>query len=448
MRQMILGLFMHAAGYHEAGWRHPKARSRTTDLAHLAEIAAVAERGKLHLLFFADGLSTSATTQPSMLSRLEPLTALSALAGVTRHIGLAGTATTTYSEPYHVARVFASLDHISGGRAGWNVVTSGTPRDAGNFSRPEHLAHALRYQRAEEFFDVVTGLWDTWEEGAIVRDKASGQYLDADRLHPLGHHGEHFQVAGPLNIERSPQGHPVIIQAGSSGPGQGLASRIADVVFTAQHDIDEAKAFYRGLKEQALQHGRSPAEIRVLPGFMPVIGRTQEEAQALFDELQGLLDTRHALGFLMHKLGVDLTGHHLDDPVPTDLPDSNGMLSRARGFNRRARREGMTLRELYRLIAATNGHHVFIGTPESVADDMERWFREEACDGFNLLMPYMPGCLEAFVDQVVPILQARGLFHAEYSGATLRESLGLPARRPNRRHQREAAPPAGASLAA
>ncbi|CAN5778907.1 LLM class flavin-dependent oxidoreductase [soil metagenome] len=433
---MILGLFMHTAGYHEAGWRHPDAQSATESLAHLTQIAQIAERGKLHMLFFGDGLSTSATTHPSMLARLEPLTALSALAVQTKHIGLAASATTTFNEPYNVARIFASLDHISGGRAGWNVVTSGTPRDAGNFSRSEHLAHDLRYERAEEFFDVVTGLWDTWEEGALVREKERGVYVDVDRLYPQGHRGAHFQVAGPLNVSRPPQGHPVIIQAGSSVPGQALAARIADLVFTAQYDQSEAQAFYRGIKAQVVAHGRRGEHALVLPGLMPIVGRTLDEAHSRFEQLQGWVDPRGALAALSLRMGTDMSRYELDAPVPAGLPDSNGMLSRARLLSRRGRLDGMTLRELHRLVAGTNGHHVVIGTPESIADEMQSWVDTKAADGFNLVMPYFQTCLVDFVDLVVPILQKRGLFRIEYAGNTLRANLGLPASRPNLRHPR------------
>jgi FMN-dependent oxidoreductase (nitrilotriacetate monooxygenase family) len=424
-RTIILGAFIHAAGYHVAGWRYPGAVSATEDIGHLTQICQIAERGKFHLAFLGDGLSISADTAPSMLARLEPLTLLSAIAVNTRHIGLAATASTTYGEPFHIARQFASLDHISGGRAGWNVVTSANPKDGANFSKASHMEHGARYERAEEFVEVVRGLWDTWEAGALVRDKATGQYVDSSKLHALDHRGPHFSVAGPLNISRSPQGHPVLIQAGSSGPGQRLASRIADVIFTAQQNLPAAKSFYREIKQEITRQGRSADQVFVMPGIMPIVGRTDEEARAKFDYLQSLIDTDNASAALSQRFGIDMSAYPIDGPLPEDLPQTNGFRSRVQLLTEMARNEHMTLRELYRAAAISNGHHVIVGSAERVADELEAWFAGAAADGFNIMAPYFPGALQDFVDLVVPVLQARGLYHLDYRSTTLRGNLGL-----------------------
>jgi FMN-dependent oxidoreductase (nitrilotriacetate monooxygenase family) len=423
---MVLGLFLHAAGYHVAGWRHPDAVSATEDIAFLTDICQRAERGKFHLAFLGDGLSASAKTPPSMLARLEPLTLLSAVAVQTKHIGLAATASTTYGQPFHIARQFASLDHISGGRAGWNVVTSASTHDAANFGIDEHPAPELRYARAEEFVDVVKGLWDTWDDGALVRDKASGVYADASKLSALNHHGAHFDVAGPLNMSRPPQGHPVVIQAGSSAPGQALATRIADIIFTAQSELPAAQAFYAGIKEGVARQGRSPAQVFVMPGVMPIVGRTDAEAQERYDHLQSLIDTDNAVAALSHRFGVDLSALSPDDLLPDHLPETHGFRSRIELLSLLARRKQLTLRELYRHTAASNGHHLIVGSPTRIADELERWFTQGAADGFNIMAPYFPGAFQDFIDLVVPILQDRGLFHRDYAATTLRGNLGLP----------------------
>lgn len=424
-RHLHLGLFLQGAGHHVAGWRHPDAQSGSENFALLQQVARTAERGKFDMVFLADGLSTTTDAHPSMVVRLEPLTLLSALALATSRIGLVATASTTYGEPFHTARVFASLDHISGGRAGWNVVTTSYARSAANFGRA-HPSHAERYAIAGEYVDVVKGLWDSFETGAVVADKASGVYVDPERVHVLEHEGAYFSVKGPLNSSRSPQGQPVIIQAGSSDPGQELAARTADVVFTAQTDVAEARAFYRGLKDRLSRHGRRPESLAIMPGLFPVIGRTPQEAREKLDLLQSWTDPTSAYPLLNERLGADVSGYPIDGPLP-ELPDSDQIKSRARLLIELARRDKLTIRDLLNRVGAARGHWMVVGTPVDVADAVEAWFKAGAADGFNVMPPYFPGGLDDFVDHVVPILQERNLFRADYEGSTLRGHLGLEA---------------------
>ncbi|HKT65838.1 MAG TPA: LLM class flavin-dependent oxidoreductase [Burkholderia sp.] len=429
-RRMRLGLFLQGAGHHVAGWRHPDAESGSENFDLLRRVVQTAERAKFDMVFLADGLTSGPDAHPSMAMRFEPLSLLSALAMHTRHIGLAATASTTYSEPYHIARVFASLDHLSGGRAAWNVVTTSYDRTAANFTRGNHPDHAQRYEMAGEFVDVVKGLWDSWDDDAIVRDKARGIYFDPAKVHALDHAGRFFNVKGPLNASRPPQGHPVVIQAGSSGPGQDLAARTAEVVFTAQQTLDEAQAFYRDLKGRLAAYGRAEDALAVMPGVFPVIGRTEQEAKDKYAQLQQWTDTSGALTLLSDRLGHDVSKYPLDGPLP-DLPESDQLKSRARLLTDLARRENLTLRELYYLVAGARGHRIVWGTPTQVADALEEWFDGGAADGFNIMPPYFPGALDDFVEHVVPELQRRGLFRTEYEGTTLRDHLGL-ARPPSR----------------
>ncbi|MDF2643180.1 MAG: coenzyme F420-dependent N5,N10-methylene tetrahydromethanopterin reductase [Pseudomonas sp.] len=359
-----------------------------------------------------------------MIARFEPLTLLGALAGSTDRIGLAATASTTYGEPFTVARQFGTLDHISNGRAAWNVVTTGYD-SAANFSRATHPVHDERYAVAEEFVDVVRGLWDSFEDDAYVRDAQSGVYLDPAKMHSLDHRGEHFEIAGPLNLTRSPQGHPVLIQAGSSGPGMNLAARVAEVVFTAQQDIETAQAFYRDLKTQVVAHGRDPHHCLVMPGVMPILGATDAEAQARFERLQQWNDLDAALLLVGDRLGQDVSGFDLDKPLP-DLPLPENMKSRAKLLLDMSHRDGLTLRQICHLAAGARGHKILVGTPQRVADELIAWFEGEAADGFNLMPANFPEGLDMFVDGVLPILRQRGLFRQAYSGTTLREHLGLP----------------------
>ncbi|MFF7709061.1 NtaA/DmoA family FMN-dependent monooxygenase [Pseudomonas sp. NPDC007930] len=430
-RQMHLGAVVMATGNHVGGWRHPRARADGGhDLAFYQHIARHAEAACFDLLFLADSVAIRDRGDRQTLRRshhiaqLEPLTLLSALAVGTRRLGLVATASTTYNEPYHVARKFASLDHLSAGRSGWNAVTSFTDSEALNFNRDQHLAHGLRYARAREFVDVVKGLWDSWEDDAFVRDKAEGIYVETDRLHVLQHKGEHFSVRGPLNVERPPQGHPVLFQAGASEDGQRLAAQTADVVFSAADTLEHAIAFRQGLRAQAAEAGRNPDSIKVMPGVMVIVAPSQAQAQALAAELDALVDPAIGLAQLQAMIGLNLEGLPLDGPLPP-LALTQGHQSRQRLLVEKAHRENLSIRQLYQLVANAFGHRVLVGSPEQVADGLQHWFEAGAADGFNIMAPYLPGGFEAFTELVVPILQARGVFRRHYSGTTLREHLGL-----------------------
>ncbi|RRV10203.1 LLM class flavin-dependent oxidoreductase [Pseudomonas sp. v388] len=424
LQHMRLGLFIQAAGHHASGWRYPGAQSGSENFALIKNLTLAAERARLDMVFFGDKLVTNAQEHPSMIVRFEPLTLLGSLAAVTGRIGLAATASTTYGEPYTVARQFGTLDHISQGRAAWNVVTTGYD-SAANFSRATHPDHELRYEVAQEFVDVVRGLWDSFEDDAYVRDAENGVFLDTEKMRRLDHKGKHFSIDGPLNLTRSPQGHPVLIQAGSSGPGVSLAARIAEVVFTAQQDIETAQQFYRDLKKQVTGFGRDPHHCLVMPGVMPIIGATPAEARASFERLQQWTDISTSLKLVGERLGQDLAGFDLDQPLP-DLPLPQNMKSRARLLLDMSHRDGLTLRQICNLVAGARGHKILVGTPSQVAEEMIAWFEGEAADGFNLMPSHFPEGLELFVDGVLPILRQRGLFREEYSGTTLRDHLGLP----------------------
>ncbi|MFC0215873.1 LLM class flavin-dependent oxidoreductase [Paenibacillus chartarius] len=434
-KQMRLGAFFMIPGHHVAAWRHPEAAS--ADLMKLdfyKKLAATAERGKFDMIFLADGYAVSekfpSALRHTVHTRPEPFTLLSALAAVTERIGLAATVSTTYNEPFHVARKFASLDHLSGGRAAWNVVTSNSEAEALNFSKDRHLQHDLRYGRAREFVDVVTGLWDSWEDEALVVDKETGIFLDSDKVHALDHKGEWFAVRGPLNIARPPQGHPVVIQAGSSESGKELAAETAEVIFTAWQTLAEAQAFYSDVKGRLARYGRSPDDLKIMPGVYPIIGRTEEEAEEKRELLRELIPEPAGVALLSSLISFDLSPYPVDGPLPElpQLKDVNGGKSRFQLLKDLAEREGLTIRGLYRRIAGARGHREIHGTPERIADQLEEWFRSGAADGFNIMPPFLPGGLDDFVELVVPELQRRGLFRTEYEGTTLREHLGL--RRP------------------
>lgn len=427
-RKLKLGVFIAGTGHHVASWRHPNAvPDAAMNLDYFKQLAKKAEEGKLDLLFLADSLSINQTSHPNVLTRFEPLTLLSSIAESTSTIGLAATASTTYSEPFHIARQFASLDHLSGGRAAWNVVTSSIEETAKNFSGEEHLAHHKRYERAEEFVEVVKGLWDSWEEDALVRNKETGKFFESSKLHELQHKGEFFSVRGPLNVSRTPQGQPVIIQAGSSEDGQKLAAKTAELIFTAQNDLDKAKEFYQSLKGKVEAAGRAREDVSIMPGIFPIIADTEEEAQAKYEELQELIVPEIGLSILQNYLGgIDLSQYPLDGPLPEiDPSTSNAVKSRFDLVMNMARKDNLTIRQLYQSIAGSRGHNIFIGTPLQLADVMETWLHEEAADGFNVMPPLLPEGLDVFVDRVVPILQERGLFKTDYTGQTLRENLGL-----------------------
>ena len=436
-RQIKLGAFLMQTGHHIAAWRHPDAQADApVNFRHYAELARRAEAAKFDAIFLADSVGVRNTDLAS-LSRtarsdhFEPLTLLSALAAVTERIGLIATVSTTYNEPYHVARKFASLDHISGGRSGWNLVTSSGQGEAQNFNLDEHVEHARRYARAAEFHDVVLGLWDSWEDDAFLRDKHSGQYFDPAKLHPLRHRGEHFSVRGPLNVSRSPQGRPVVVQAGASPAGRDLAARTAEVIFVAHQTFDEAQAFYRDIKGRAVEYGRDPDDIKIMPGIFPVICRTQAVAEEKFARLQDLIHPVVGVQLLSNMIGgFDLSGYPVDGPLP-DIPETNGGKSRQQLLIDLARRDNLTIRQLYLRIAGARGHQQVVGTPQSVADQLQQWFEEDGADGFNIMSPWLPGGLDDFIELALPELRRRGLFRSEYEGATLRQHLGL-ARPPHR----------------
>ncbi|AKF53651.1 MULTISPECIES: LLM class flavin-dependent oxidoreductase [Pseudomonas syringae group] len=429
-RQMKLGAFLMATGHHVAAWRHPDVPADAgLDFKHYRHVARVAEAAKFDALFVADSVAAATGDIASRMARsdhFEPLTLLSALSAVTEHIGLIATATTTYNEPYHVARKFASLDHLSGGRAGWNLVTSDAAAEAQNFGRAEHVGHAERYSRAREFHQVVTGLWDSWADDAFTRDKASGEYYDPGRLHVLNHQGEHFSVKGPLNVARSPQGQPVVVQAGSSEVGRDLAAQTAEVVFTAQTSLASAQAFYADLKGRLSAYGRAVDSLKIMPGVFIVVAETEALAKAKFESFQELVEPQVGVALLGRMLGnFDLSGYPLDGPLP-ELPlTDSGQRSRQKLLTELADQENLTLAQLGRRIAGGRGHYSLIGTPEQIADELQRWFEQGAADGFNVLVPHLPGGLEDVARLLVPELQRRGLFRTEYEGTTLRENLGL-----------------------
>lgn len=382
-RRLHLGLFLQGAGHHASGWRHPDARSGSESFEHILDMTRLAEAARFDLVFLADGLATAKGQHPSQAARLEPLVLLGALAASTRRIGLAATASTTYGSPFHLARAFASLDHISHGRIGWNLVTTSYARAASNFGSAPHPDHADRYEVAEEFIDVVKGLWDGWEEDALPKDKASGQYFIPEKLHALEHQGRFFSVRGPLTVPRSPQGHPLVIQAGSSDAGQRLAARTADVVFTAQQTLVDAKAFYAGLKARMAAFGRRPDELAVMPGFFPVIGRTPKAAREKLAELERWTDAGDVLLLLSERLGHDMSGYDLDGPVP-DLAETEQLKSRQKLLIDLARRESLSIRQLAQHVATARGHLVVVGTADEVADEMQSWLEEGAADGLIL----------------------------------------------------------------
>lgn len=425
MSQMHLGVFVLGTGHHVSAWKLPDAWGNAEDMNLLRHVAATAERGKFDLFFLADAVNTGPHVHPSMMVRLEPLTLLSALAMTTTHLGLAATASATYTEPYNLARLFGSLDHISGGRAAWNVVTGAFPEAALNFSRDNHPPHAQRYASATEFVKVTKGLWDSWDDGAIVMDKASGRFADTSGMHVLDHKGEFYSVKGPLNLSRPPQGHPVIIQAGASEAGRELAASIAEIVFAVQQDFEAGKTFRKELRDLAAKAGRNPDHIKIMPGVSPIIGETEAEAKAKLAMLGEMMEPKAGIKVLSERMGQDLSGYPLDGPVP-ELPPSNLMQGHAVSLSAMARARNMTLRELRDYAAAAMGHRLLVGTPEMVADGLEEWFVGGAADGFNIMPSWFPGAFDDFVDHVVPILQKRGLFRKEYTGRTLRDNLGLP----------------------
>ncbi len=426
--QMHINLFLAGVGHHEAAWRLPGSRPRSLfELEHYRHAAAVAEAGRLDSVFLADTLSTGVNVKRNLMTAMEPTNLLAALAPATSRIGLIATASTSYNDPFNLARRFATIDHLSGGRAGWNIVTSASEVEARNFSLDHRADHADRYRRAAEFVEVAIGLWDGWEDDALVADKELGLFVDRERLHPIEHEGDFFRVAGPLGLPRSPQGRPVLVQAGSSEAGKDLAAGVAEAVFTAQRTLADGQAFYDDLKGRAARAGRDPDGVKILPGVSPFIGATEAEAKAVERELLDLVQTDYALAQLSRMLDREITEDMLDGKLPP-LPgeDSvNGAKSRFSLVVDMARGEDLTVRQVIGRLAGGRGHRTVVGTPEQVADDLQLWFENGAADGFNYMPPAIPDQLEVFVDTVVPILQERGLFRTEYEGTTLREHYGL-----------------------
>ncbi len=432
-RKMRLGTFLSAGGEHVAAWRHPDAANLDrASFPQYLEAARIVEEALFDLILIGDAAPSSDAPIESLMrdttsERLDPLPLISALAVTTRHIGLIATGSTSFDQPYSLARRIASVDHLSNGRAGWNCVTTSIVSTALNYNRDKHFSPAERYARAEEFVDVVAGLWDSWDDDAFVRDKESGIYFQPGGMHVLGHKGEHFSVRGPLDVRRSAQGRPVIVQAGSSEPGRQLAARVADVVFTTHQSLSSARDFYEDIKARAVKMGRSPQSILILVALMPVVGATEQEAQAKLDQLDSLIPPEIAIARLSSKLGgIDLSPYAPDAPMPMDLPEGDGMQSRRAPFLDLARREGLTLLQLAARTAGNRGHWTVAGTAQQIADRMQEWFFEGGADGFLLVPPRTPESLHEFAMSVVPELQRRGLFRTEYEGSTLRENLGLP----------------------
>lgn len=429
-RQLSLGAFINLPGHHVASWRHPETEVRkVTDLAYLTEIAQVAERGKFDNLFFADVFSQPILENAHSGLKLDPVVIISALAAVTKNIGLTATLTTSYNEPFHVARKFAAIDHLSNGRAAWNVVTSANEREALLFGRDAHFQHAERYERADEFVDVVKKLWYSIDEEALVIDKENSHYYNLNKVTEINHEGKFFKLKGTLDAPSTPQGHPVIVQAGSSEAGKELAAKTAEVIFTAWQTLEDAQAFYKDVKGRLAKYGRNPEDLKILPGAFIVVAETEEEAIAKHQQLNNYITPEVGLAYLSGFTGVDLSEHDFEGPIPDfngqqiDGTNPNIRTSIVKGI---VEAKGLTtLRELYNNIAGARGHREIIGTPTQVADQLQEWFENEAADGFNIMAPTFPQGFNDIVELVIPELQRRGIFKTEYAGTTLRENLGL-----------------------
>jgi len=421
---MHLNLFIMGCGHHRAAWRHPgSSAERMGDIGYYEGLARTAERGKFDAVFFADG-HAAGNVAGGPLWFLEPLTALSAMARATERIGLISTVSSTFYTPFHAARMLASLDHISAGRMGWNLVTSMFDAEARNHNYTAMPPHAERYARAEEFAHTVLALWDSWDDDALRFDR-HGMFADPDKVRPINHHGEHFLVDGPLNVPRPPQGRPVLFQAGASEPGRDLAARHAEAIYAVAYDLASAQDYYRDIQARVAAAGRSP--VAIMPGLVTYVGATEEEAKARQRELDELLPTQDSLNQLSQFIGQDCSDWELDAPVPKlpPLEAFTGPKGRYATILRIIECEKPTLRQLLGRLAAGGGHCTMVGTPESIADEMQRWVEQGGADGFNLMPPSLPSSIEDFVEQVVPVLQRRGLFRRDYAGRTLREHLGL-----------------------
>jgi FMN-dependent oxidoreductase (nitrilotriacetate monooxygenase family) len=430
-RKLRFGAFMRPASIHTAGWQYPgQYADANFNFAHQIDFVQTLERGFFDAMFMADHLALlnvpmEALRRSATVTSFDPLTLLPALAVVTKHLGLIATASTTYNEPYHVARKFSSLDHISNGRAGWNLVTSANPSEAPNFGKETHMEHDTRYRRGREFYDVVTGLWDSWADDAFIRDQEQGIYFDPDKLHTLDHRGEFFSVKGPLNVARPVQGWPLIVQAGASEAGRQLAAETAEMVFGSMSVLPAAQQYYADIKNRMKKVGRSPNHLKVLPGCFVITGETLPEAEAKKARLDALVDPSSGMGSLSMQLGCDASSFDLDKVLP-EIPESNASHSGRQKLIELSEEQGMTVRQLAQLIGGSFGVLEMIGTPAMIADQMEEWLMSEACDGFNIMFPYLPAGMDEFVDMVIPELQRRGLYRTEYEGRTLRENLGIP----------------------
>jgi FMN-dependent oxidoreductase (nitrilotriacetate monooxygenase family) len=430
-RQLHLNLFIHSRGHHEASWRHPQSSPLSVfDIRYYQDLAAKAEAGRLDSIFLADQLALGDDIVSGPRTGLEPVTMLAALATTTSRIGLIATASTTYTEPYNLARQFASIDHISRGRVGWNIVTSWLATAAENYGDGQPVSHADRYARGEEFMSVVKALWESWDADAIIDDRASGTYARPGAIRRIDHAGKFYSVAGPLNVPRGPQGRPVLVQAGSSETGRDFAARHAEAIFTAQMEKATAREFYTDLKARVVAAGRSVDQALILPGLSPVIGGTEAEARRIADELGALTDPEVGRKRMSARFGGhDFSHLPLDTSLsPEDFPDPETIQaarSRTEVIVGLVRREKPTLRRLLAMLAGARGHHVFAGTPEQVADLMIDWFEDGAADGFNIMPPILPAMLEVFIAEVIPILRRRGMFRSEYDGETLRAHYGL-----------------------
>ena len=442
-RQLRLGAFMRPVSIHTAWWRYPGGwPDANFNFAHLKYFAQTLERGRFDAFFMADHLAVlnlpiEALKRSATVTSFDPLTLLPALAMVTERLGLIATASTTFEQPYIIARKFASLDHLSGGRAGWNIVTTANPDAALNFGMDDQMDHDERYRRAREFYDVVTGLWDSWDDDAFIRDVDSGVFFDPAKMHVLNHKGRYLSVRGPLNVARPPQGWPVIVQAGASEAGRQLAAETAEVVFASALTISDGQRYFADVKGRMAKLGRNPEHLKILPGVLVIVGDTQAEADAKRAKLDSLVHTDSALPNLSMRLGTDASKFDLDGPLPP-IPPTNAGQSGRQAIIDLAARENLTVRQLAQRGAGYGGL-TMVGTAATIADQMEEWLAGDACDGFNVMFPFLPAGLEDFVDKVVPELQRRGLFRREYEGATLRENLGLP--RPENRfteHRRAA----------
>ena len=429
-RLLHFNAFLMSCGHHEAAWRLPESDpSASLDVSYWTNLARIAERGTFDSVFLADGPALWGHARFRPGGALEPTVLLTALAGATSRIGLIATASTSYNHPYNLARRFASLDHVSGGRAGWNIVTTATAAAAQNFGLDDNPAHAERYRRAAEFTDVSIRLWDSWEDGAELGDKAAGVYADDSRIHEIDYQGEFFKVRGPLNVPRSPQGRPLLVQAGSSHDGREFAARYAEAVFTAQQTLGDAQEFYADLKARVRRVGRDPDQVKILPGLVPAIGSTEAEARALEAELEELIIPEYGLAQLAKVLEIPAERLELDRGLPEEVyarPLVEGAQSRFELVTELARRDNLTVRQLIGRLGGGRGHRTFAGTPEQVADTIVEWAEAGAADGFNVMPPVLPSGLEAFTEHVIPLLRQRGVFRTEYTGRTLREHYGIP----------------------